>query len=219
VGLPLSGYTELTPGALKALGAAELLIAESLRTASTLYKKNGLMLPQTLLLSEHTRPAEIEPLFAEIQKHRSVLISDAGLPVLADPGSQLIRLCHRRGWPVAVEAGGTAATVALSLAGLGNEGYLFLGFLPRENRERKAAIQKIASQTVPVVLYETPYRLGRVLLDIKETLAGKPLRVFLVTEIGAGMQYVDLALNEIQGQSLSGRPVIIIYRSGLSERV
>ncbi|MBE7437359.1 MAG: hypothetical protein HS115_02800 [Spirochaetales bacterium] len=218
--MPLSGYTELTPGALRVLGSAGLLVAESLRAASTLYKKNGLTLPETILLSEHTRPAEIEPLYQKVIQNQTALISDAGLPVLADPGSLLIRLCHKRNWPVAIEATGTAATVALALAGLGNGGYRFAGFLPRNSAERRQALRQLSRESVPVVFYETPYRLGRILEDIALTLQEKEMRLFIVTELGAQMHYVDLSVMDLSGKPpLSGRPVIIIYRSGRAERV
>lgn len=193
-----------------------MLLAESMRSASTLYKKNGLTLPQTvLLLNEHTDPSEIPALMAAIADRPAALISDGGLPVIADPGAEIVRNCHRSGWPVEIIAGGTAAAAALALAGLGNKGYTFAGFLPRDKESRLAAIRGLSYEAGPVVLYEAPYRYKAVLADLAGELRDPGLSVFVALELGAGTKYVDVKL-EALGTVLpglpAGRPVIIIYR-------
>jgi 16S rRNA (cytidine1402-2'-O)-methyltransferase len=216
LGLPLSGH-DLRPAAIALLANARLVLAESARTASTLFKKHSLAMPEMILLNEHSSRADQTEIMQLLPGNIVVLISDSGMPVLADPGAELVRACHKQNYAVHVLGGPAAVTSALALAGLGNSAYTFAGFLPRQSRERQRCLQKYATLAHPVVFYETPYRLKALLEDIYGALFSSGLSLFLACELEADCRYVDLPVADIKKRAVelpSGRPVIIIYRPG-----
>lgn len=122
-------------------------------------------------LNEHTTPEEVETLMKLFDDGRDVgLITEAGLPAVADPGAQLVRLCHRHGVEVVPMSGPSSLMLALMASGLNGQSFAFLGYLPAKTEERRQALRSIekhsstAKQTK--IFIETPYRNDSLLADI-----------------------------------------------------
>ncbi|MGM9738382.1 MAG: SAM-dependent methyltransferase [Candidatus Cryptobacteroides sp.] len=122
-------------------------------------------------LNEHTSPKEVEALLPLFNDRRDVgLITEAGLPAVADPGSQLVRLCHRHGIEVVPMSGPSSLMLALMASGLNGQSFAFLGYLPAKTDERRQALKSIEKHSSTArqtkIFIETPYRNDSLLADI-----------------------------------------------------
>ena len=131
-------------------------------------------------LNEHTAPAEIAPLGRLFDGGRNVgLISEAGLPAVADPGAQLVALCHREGIEVVPLVGPSSLMLALMASGLNGQSFAFAGYIPAKTEERRAAIRRLekrsAAEHQTQIIIETPYRNDALLTDLAATCSGKTL--------------------------------------------
>ena len=142
-------------------------VVEEVRTARRYLSRAGLKGRIAELefheLNEHTTPQEVEALSALFDDGQDVgLISEAGLPAVADPGAALVALCHRRGIEVVPQVGPSSLMMALMASGLNGQSFAFCGYLPAKAEERRAAIKSIektsqAHRQTQIVI-ETPYR-------------------------------------------------------------
>ena len=122
-------------------------------------------------LNEHTTPEEVEALMKLFDDGRDVgLITEAGLPAVADPGAQLVRLCHRQGVEVVPMSGPSSLMLALMASGLNGQSFAFLGYLPAKTEERRQALRSIEKHSSTArqtkIFIETPYRNDSLLADI-----------------------------------------------------
>ena len=122
-------------------------------------------------LNEHTTPEEVEALMKLFDDGRDVgLITEAGLPAVADPGAQLVRLCHRHGVEVVPMSGPSSLMLALMASGLNGQSFAFLGYLPAKTEERRQALRSIEKHSSTArqtkIFIETPYRNESLLADI-----------------------------------------------------
>lgn len=122
-------------------------------------------------LNEHTTPEEVEALMKLFDDGRDVgLITEAGLPAVADPGAQLVRLCHRHGVEVVPMSGPSSLMLALMASGLNGQSFAFLGYLPAKTEERRQALRSIEKHSSTArqtkIFIETPYRNDSLLADI-----------------------------------------------------
>ena len=150
-------------------------VVEEVRTARRYLSKAGLKGHIGELefheLNEHTTPAEVEALADLFEDGRDVgLITEAGLPAVADPGSALVALCHRQGIDVVPQVGPSSLMLALMSSGLNGQSFAFLGYLPAKTDERRSAIKAIekTSQThrQTQLFIETPYRNDSMMADL-----------------------------------------------------
>ena len=122
-------------------------------------------------LNEHTTPAEVEAMLSLFADDTNVgLISEAGLPAVADPGSALVALCHRHGITVVPMVGPSSLMMALMSSGLNGQSFAFCGYLPAKTDERRAALRNIekrsAAEKQTQIFIETPYRNDAMLADL-----------------------------------------------------
>ena len=122
-------------------------------------------------LNEHTTPEEVEALMKLFDDGRDVgLITEAGLPAVADPGAQLVRLCHRHGVEVVPMSGPSSLMLALMASGLNGQSFAVLGYLPAKTEERRQALRSIEKHSSTArqtkIFIETPYRNDSLLADI-----------------------------------------------------
>jgi 16S rRNA (cytidine1402-2'-O)-methyltransferase len=110
-------------------------------------------------------------------QHDVALVSEAGMPGLADPGYELISVALEQGIPVVAVPGPTALSAALSVAGLPAERFIFLGFLPRRKGQRRALLESVADQPFALVAYESPHRLVDTLDDVARLLGQRSVAV------------------------------------------
>jgi len=174
---------EVIPGpVLDALQSISTFVVEEVRTARRYLSKAGLKGKIGDLefhqLNEHTTPAEVESYLSLFDDGRDVgLITEAGLPAVADPGAQLVALCHRHDIEVIPFVGPSSLMLALMASGLNGQSFAFLGYLPAKTEERRAALRNIekrssaANQTQ--IFIETPYRNDSLFKDILSSCQGR----------------------------------------------
>lgn len=172
--------SEVLPSSLLALlPSLKVYVVEETRTARRFLSRAGLKGHIDELefheLSEHTTAAEVEALLPLFRTGDVGLVSEAGLPAVADPGAVLVALCHRHGIEVCPLVGPSSLMLALMGSGLDGQSFAFRGYLPAKAEERKAAIRNIEKQSVQFrqseIFIETPYRNDRMLADLLSNLS------------------------------------------------
>lgn len=177
---PLGNLGDITYRAVAALRDASVILAEDTRRTRTLLAHYGIT---TRLLSyhQHNKLARLPAIAALLQEGDVALVSDAGMPAVADPGFELIEMAVREGIEIDVLPGPSAVITAVVGAALPAPGFLFLGFLPRQSRERRERLAAVASLPYSLVLYEAPYRVLATLRDMERELG--PRRVVAAREL------------------------------------
>ncbi|MGM9793631.1 MAG: SAM-dependent methyltransferase [Candidatus Cryptobacteroides sp.] len=162
-------------GVLSMLPSISTYVVEAVRTARRYLSAAGLKGHVQDLefheLNEHTTPEKVEALMKLFDDGRDVgLITEAGLPAVADPGAQLVRLCHRHGVEVVPMSGPSSLMLALMASGLNGQSFAFLGYLPAKTEERRQALRSIEKHSSTArqtkIFIETPYRNDSLLADI-----------------------------------------------------
>ena len=166
VATPLGNLEDLSARAAAVLSRVSVVAAEDTRRTSRLLAHLGAT-PRLLSFHAHSPERRIDTLLDVLQQGRDVaLVSDAGTPLISDPGAGLVRAVRAAGFAVVPIPGPSAVTTALSAAGLGGDRYLFLGFLPRKGGERRRLLERAAHEPWPVVMFEAPARLVALLDDL-----------------------------------------------------
>ena len=166
ISTPIGNLGDLSPRAREELAAAELVAAEDTRRTGQLLTTLGLSRP-LVSLHEHNETERIGELLERLRGGaRIALVSDAGTPLLSDPGFELVRRVAQAGVPVVAVPGPSAVTAALSIAGLPTERFTFEGFLPARLAERRARLAELAAETRTLVFFEAPHRIAECLEDM-----------------------------------------------------
>lgn len=182
ISTPIGNLGDLSPRAREELAAAELVAAEDTRRTGQLLTTLGLSRP-LLSLHEHNEVERIDELLARLRAGaRIALVSDAGTPLLSDPGFELVRRVAREGLPVVAVPGPSAITAALSIAGLPTERFTFEGFLPARLAERRTRLAELAGETRTLVFFEAPHRIAECLEDMS-TAFGPERRAAVAREL------------------------------------
>jgi len=185
VGTPLGNLGDMAPRAAEALGAADLLACEDTRRTGRLLQHLGIRKPTLVRMDRHTE-ADVAPRLVEEARSGRVVavVADAGMPGLSDPGALLVRAADGAGVTVEAVPGPFAGAVAASLSGLLDQAgrFVFEGFLPRKGADRERALEEIAGGPRPVVLYESPHRIGDTLDDLRAA-CGPDRRVAVCREM------------------------------------
>lgn len=163
---------------LKTACSLKCFVVEETRTARRFLSKAGLRGHIDELefheLNEHSKQQDIEALASLFEKGDVGLISEAGLPAVADPGSALVELCHRQGIEVVPLVGPSSLMLALMASGLNGQSFAFRGYLPVKSEERKAAIKECERMSKNLnqsqIIIETPYRNDSFLADLLQHL-------------------------------------------------
>jgi 16S rRNA (cytidine1402-2'-O)-methyltransferase len=172
VSTPIGNLGDLSPRAVATLQSVSAVLAEDTRHSRPLLDRFGIT---TALAAyhEHNEAKATPALVARLVGGESfALISDAGTPLLSDPGARLVRAAIDAGVPVSPVPGASALLAALVGAGLAADRFTFFGFLPRKGRERTEAIRDIVALPHAAVLYEAPPRVGQTLAELVEAGAG-----------------------------------------------
>jgi len=166
ISTPIGNLGDLSPRAREELAAAELVAAEDTRRTGQLLTTLGLSRP-LVSLHEHNESERIGELLERLRGGaRIALVSDAGTPLLSDPGFELVRRVAQEGVPVVAVPGPSAVTAALSIAGLPTERFTFEGFLPARLAERRTRLAELATETRTLVFFEAPHRIAECLEDM-----------------------------------------------------
>ena len=173
VATPIGNARDITLRALDVLAAADVLAAEDTRSLRKLMEIHGISVGDRPLLAYHDHNGgKMRPrLLAEIAAGKSVAYaSEAGTPLISDPGFDLSRAAAEEGLPVRSLPGASAVLAALTMAGLPTDRFLFAGFLPNAKGQRKSALKALAGVQATLVFYESPRRTAAMLADAAEML-------------------------------------------------
>ncbi|GAB4528291.1 MAG: 16S rRNA (cytidine(1402)-2'-O)-methyltransferase [Anaerolineae bacterium] len=172
VATPIGNLEDITLRALRVLRECALVAAEDTRSTGRLLAHFGIEKP---LLShhEHSKAANRESILAALEQGDVALVSEAGTPLLSDPGYELVQAAIERGFPVVSIPGPSALTAALPLSGLPTDRFFYLGFLPRKAAERRRALARVADVEATLIMFETPHRLRAALADAVDSLGGQ----------------------------------------------
>ena len=172
VATPIGNLSDLSARARQALEGADLIAAEDTRHTLALLQSIGVSKP-LLSLHAYNETQRIPELLARLEAGETiVLVSDAGTPLLSDPGFELVRDAARAGHEVLAVPGPSAITAALAVAGLPTSRFCFEGFLPARERERRAQLARLANETRTLVFFEAPHRIAEMLVDLATELGG-----------------------------------------------
>lgn len=167
VGTPIGNLGDLSPRAVAALAAADVICCEDTRRTRQLLTAAGLQARRLEALHAHNEAAAVERAVRSALGGKTVaLVSDAGMPVISDPGERLVRAAADAGVPVEVVPGPSAALAGLVVSGLPAGRFCFEGFLPRKGAERAARLAALAVEPRTSVLYEAPHRVARTFDDL-----------------------------------------------------
>jgi 16S rRNA (cytidine1402-2'-O)-methyltransferase len=173
VATPIGNLEDVTLRALRILRDVSVIAAEDTRRTSRLLQHYSISTPTTSL-HEHNETAKTPALLKRLQEGESVaLVSDAGTPVVADPGARLVAAAHAAGIRVEPIPGPSAVMAALSASGLGGDQFVFAGFPPPKAPQRRKWLAALAGEPRPVVLYEAPHRIRETLHDILSILGNR----------------------------------------------
>jgi 16S rRNA (cytidine1402-2'-O)-methyltransferase len=212
--VPIGNQGDMSQRALETIQNADLIIGEEFKTTSKFLKFAGATLNEFELLNEHSDQEALEFLIKKIKStSKTCLFSDAGTPLLADPGQNLVKRAIQEGIIIRVIPGASAFLVALLLSGLPSSPFTFLGFLPRESIDRMREIKKYLSIRHTLILYETPYRYKKAFLEILEVFP-KKTQIFLGLDLTTEQEFQFRGTREELQQKLmdfpKGNPVLVI---------
>jgi 16S rRNA (cytidine1402-2'-O)-methyltransferase len=171
---PLGQPLDASPRLIKALGDADVVAAEDTRRVRTLAKALDVRITgRVVSMFDQVEAARVPALVDEIKAGATVLVvSDAGMPLISDPGYRMVAACVEAGVPVTCLPGPSAVTTALAVSGLPSEKFCFEGFAPRKGGARKTWLASLADERRTCVFFESPRRLAACLLDAVEQLGG-----------------------------------------------
>ena len=182
VSTPIGNLADITLRAIATLRAADLVLCEDTRTTARLLTAHGIS-ARTAPLHEHNEDARIAQVLGLLRQGRGVaLVSDAGTPLVSDPGYRLVRAALAEGFSVSGAPGANAAVMALTLSGLPPHPFLFLGFPPPRSAARLAAFATLrgaerAGLSATLIWYEAPHRLAETLADMAQAFGDRPAAV------------------------------------------
>jgi 16S rRNA (cytidine1402-2'-O)-methyltransferase len=171
---PLGRPSDASAGLIAALGAADVVAAEDTRRVRKLAKALDVRITGTVIsLFDANEAARVPALLADVESGATVLVvSDAGMPLISDPGYRLVTACIDAGIDVGCLPGPSAVTTALAVSGLATDKFCFEGFAPRKPSARKAWLASLADERRSCVFFESPRRLPGCLRDAVEQLGG-----------------------------------------------
>lgn len=176
VATPIGNLEDITLRALRVLAEVALVAAEDTRTARVLLQRHSIA-AQLVALTDHNTARAVPRLLDTLATGDVALISEAGTPVVSDPGHELVRAAIAAGHRVVPVPGPSAVLAALVVSGLPAREFTYLGFLPHGGADRRRALAAAALEPRTLVLFESPHRLRAALEDIADAFGDRPLAV------------------------------------------
>ena len=214
VGTPIGNLGDISFRALETLREVNLIVAEDTRYTRRLIGRYEI---ETRLMSCHkfNEVQRAEQIIERIENGEAVaMVTDSGMPGISDPGARVVALCREANVAITSVPGPAAVTTAVALSGLGEKGFIFAGFLPHKSGGRKRDLLKWIEADLPVVFYESPYRLLKLLGEIEEHLGAERI-VFVGRELTKKFEELSTGTPaEIQaqyeGRNVKGECVVIV---------
>lgn len=172
VATPIGNLADMTPRARQTLAEVDVIAAEDTRHTGRLLSHLGIK-TRLLALHDHNEERAAASVVEQLIAGKSVaLVSDAGTPLVSDPGYRVVRAAHKRGIIVSPIPGSSAVTAALSVAGLPTDRFCFEGFLPAKQTARRTTLGKLVNESRTLVFYESVHRIGETLRDLAQVFGG-----------------------------------------------
>lgn len=214
VGTPIGNLGDISARALETLRDVDLIVAEDTRYTRRLTNRYEIT---TRMMSCHkfNEIQRSEQIIERIQNGESIaMVTDSGMPGISDPGSRVVAHCQKAGVEITSVPGPAAVTTAVALSGYGEKGFIFAGFLPHKSGGRKRDLIKWIDADLPVVFYESPYRLIKLMNEIEEHL-GPERTVFAAREMTKKFEELSWGtpaeIREVyDGRNVKGECVVII---------
>jgi len=212
-GTPIGNIADASARLLVTLQQAQVIAAEDTRTLLKLANHLGIKLNAELIsLNEQNELQKLDCLVEIATTGNLVLVSDAGMPTISDPGFALVRACSEQGIEIQVVPGPSSVIAALAVSGLTTDRFSFEGFIPRKSGERKKFFQKLVSETRTMIFFESPHRVTDSLEDAaavfggarKASLSRELTKKFEQTLRGTLAELADLA------KDLKGEMVLVV---------
>ncbi len=183
VATPIGNLGDLSPRAVDALAAADVVACEDTRRTGRLLEHAGVRAPRLLVVNDHTEPAQVGTVLDLLAAGKRVaVVTDAGMPGISDPGERLVAAAAAARHRIEVVPGPSAAITGLVVSGLPAGRFCFEGFLPRKGSGRRERLAALAAEPRTMVLYEAPHRVARTLADLAAAL-GPSRTVVLAREL------------------------------------
>jgi 16S rRNA (cytidine1402-2'-O)-methyltransferase len=173
VGTPIGNLEDITLRAIRTLKEVDQIACEDTRHTLKLLSHYGIHKP-LVSYHEHNEITRAPELVVALEQGAKIaLVSDAGTPLVSDPGHRLVTLCVRHHISVVPIPGPSALLASLSASGLPNEEFLFVGFLPARTGERRRALERLRIEDRTIILYEAPHRIAECVADAREVLGNR----------------------------------------------
>ncbi len=174
VSTSIGASDEITPRAISTLKNSELVLAEDTRRAGILLSQLGVGKKPLLSYHDYNERDRVGEIINKLRSGMTIsLISDAGTPLISDPGYHLVRACHDAGIKVSPVSGSSSITAALSVSGLPTDRFIFEGFLPHGGGKRKKRLKKALTENSTVVIFESTHRIEKLISEIAELEADR----------------------------------------------
>ena len=221
VATPIGNLEDFSPRAQRVLGAVDLVVCEDTRHTGRLLAAFGIK-ARLASLHEHNEEREVPGLLRRLESGENIaLVSDAGTPLLSDPGFRLVRAAAAAGHAVSPVPGPSAITAALSVAGLPTDRFTFEGFLPAKAAARRARLEALVSEPRTMVLFEAGNRLAGLLEDAASILGAERVAV-VARELSKLHETLyrgalaELAVR-VAGDADASRGEVVVVIAGLAE--
>ena len=214
VGTPIGNLKDISFRAINILKNVSLIACEDTRQTKKLLNKYEIS-NYLLSFNKHNSTKRIPKLIEELKKGKSIaIVSDAGLPGICDPGEDLVREAKINGIDIVCIPGACAALIALVSSGFTSSRFTFYGFLPKKRKEREEILFEISNSKYSSVLYESPHRLKKLLLELKEFCGSKRgIQVFreltkkFEENIGSN---IEMIMESFEGKKIIGEITVVI---------
>ena len=219
VATPIGNLEDFSPRAIETLKRVSLVASEDTRVTRKLLSRLGIHAP-LVSLYEHNEQKRVPEILAHLEAGEDVaLVSDAGTPLISDPGYRLVREAVKRGYRAVPVPGPSAVLAALSVSGLPTDRFTFVGFLPRKAGKRGKELWDLAALGHTLVLFESPHRLLKTLQDMTETMGDR--NVVLCRELTKKYEEIlrgtpSELLRALADKKVRGEITLVV--SGRSER-
>lgn len=213
MGTPIGNLSDFSPRAIDTLENCDFIAAEDTRVTLKLLNHFGIKKPLTSYY-EHNKDQKQDTILSRIMSGENcVLVSDAGMPAISDPGMELVNACHEHGITVVSVPGPTAFATALAVSGMDNGRFTFEGFLSVNKKSRRQHLDEIRSERRTMIFYEAPHKLSATLKDLYEALGERKIAIVReITKIHEEVIRTTLsqAVSDYPENNLKGELVLII---------
>lgn len=217
VATPIGNLDDISQRAIKTLQTVDLIAAEDTRHSTKLMTHYNITTPM-LALHEHNEAQQVKKIIQQLQHGKAIaLITDAGTPLISDPGYRLVHEVRKHGFTVIAIPGACAAIAALCVSGLPSDRFVFEGFLPTKQHARLVRLKLLQAEVRTLIFYESPHRIVATLKDMLE-IFGEDRDVVIARELTKKFETIyDDTLKQLLSQFIShpqqqrGEFVIVVH--------